>query len=107
MKRVGWPEQDHLRRTCCSHEMHRGGIDCHKKPRLPDQCSQGKQIGLSRESDDFFLRVALNCCDVRLLVTSWSTRQKKIHAVTSAEAVNYLYPAPGLPEFLLTSRAGM
>src|SRR5437773_2421618 len=107
MKWIGRPEEDHLRRACGRCQMHGSGIDGDKKPRLANQRCQGKQICLSGEIDDFSPRVFLNCRDMRLLVTRWSTRQKKIDTVISAETINYLCPAPRLPKLLLTGRARM
>src|SRR6266513_904590 len=107
MKWIGRPEENHLRRACGRCQMHRSRIDRNEKPCLSNQGCQCKQICLSREIDDFFQRVFLNCRDMRLLVTRRSTRQKKIDAVISAETVNYLCPAPRLPKFLLTGRARM
>ena len=47
--------------------MHRSGIDCHEKPRLPNQRRQGEQICFSGEIDDLLVDLILDCGDMRLL----------------------------------------
>ena len=106
MKRVCWPEQDHLRRMRSGREMHWSRIDCHQEFRPRNQRCQGQQIRFCGEVDCLFPRKLCNRCDVRLLVGGWAAGQDKIEVLVF-EAVNDFGPALGFPELFAASRAGM
>ena len=48
---------------------------------------------------NFVPRAVCNCCDMRLLIGGWPTRQNKIEFVVLAEVINDLCPSRSVPQF--------